>query len=180
MNHKHEPRFFLSLILFSAVCFCAGCAGDSQKKVASAYSDFYIIGENEKVALSEHKIVYKARIDTGATTCSLNAANIVEFVRDGKKWARFDLYNAKAKETITLEKPISRIASIKRHGTEDQRRVAVKLPIKLGPVEDVVEFTLTDRSKFEYPALIGRNFLSGNVLVDSNLSYTGGIPIRLD
>ena len=186
MKTKKLLSYCLLPALCITMCMYAGCSGSrnsgssvGKQKDNGRYADYYIIGENERVEISDRKITYKARIDTGATTCSIHATDIVEFVRDGKNWARFSLLDFKTGEKVTIEKPISRIASIKRHGAKDQRRVAVKMPIWLGPISDVVEFTLTDRSKFEYPALIGRNFLSGNVLVDTNLSYTGGIPVEM-
>ena len=40
------------------------------------------------------------------------------------------------------------------------------LNIKIGHLTLEREFTLTDRSAFDYPVLIGRNLLSGIAVVD--------------
>ncbi|MDX2501816.1 MAG: RimK/LysX family protein, partial [Deltaproteobacteria bacterium] len=42
----------------------------------------------------------------------------------------------------------------------------VKLKAVMGKVELLREFSLTDRSNFTYPVLIGRNFLQGEFIVD--------------
>ncbi len=172
------------VLLIALVLLVSGCnelfkGDDVHKKQSIKETDntTYIVGQTEKVALTQKKFVYKARIDTGATTCSANATDIVEFVRDGKKWVRFNMIDPKTKKKVQFEKRLSRTVPIKRHGAKDQIRKAVKLPIELGEIHDVVEFTLTDRSKFEYPILIGRNFLAGNAIVDCNRKYTGAIEV---
>ncbi len=173
------------IVLLSTLVFIvSGCnesfqnSGVQDKEtIKDTDNDTYIVGQVEKVTLTQKKFVYKARIDTGATTCSASATDIVEFIRDGKKWVRFNMINPKTNEKVQFEKRISRIVPIKRHGAKDQMRKAVKLPIELGEIHDVIEFTLTDRSKFEYPILIGRNFLAGNAIVDCNQKYTGAVAV---
>ena len=71
-----------------------------------------------------------------------------------------------------VEMPLEREAKIKRKGSQVQIRPVVKLGVCLAGVYEEVEFTLTDRSNFEYPVLIGRNFLAGKFLVDSSRSFT--------
>lgn len=61
----------------------------SQSSEAISPLDKRVIGSEELVLLDDLTEKYKARIDTGATTSSLNATNIVEFERDGTKWVRF-------------------------------------------------------------------------------------------
>jgi hypothetical protein len=48
----------------------------------------------------------------------------------------------------------------------------VKLKIMLGKVEMERQFTLTDRSQYIFPVLIGRNVLSGKYLVDVNRKFS--------
>lgn len=132
-----------------------------------------IIGEAEYVTILPLGLRQKARIDTGATTCSIHASSIKRFERDGEKWVRFELGPEQAEgESLEVERPIVRIASIKRHGTDDQTRPVVRLSFQLGPITDTIEFSLTDRSAFEFPILVGRNLLSGHALVDVSKRYT--------
>jgi len=136
-----------------------------------------IIGQAEYLTVFPQKYRYRARIDSGATTCSMSASDIEIFERDGKKWVRFSLPlpsdnpEEKLKKGEPQEYPITRVANIKRHGAEDQMRPAVKLKVQLGKFEGRIEFTLTDRSKYEYPVLIGRNLLDGNLLIDVSHSF---------
>lgn len=130
-----------------------------------------IIGAVEEVQLPDQKISLNARIDTGATTTSINAQNIKKFERDGKKWVKFEIHNEKGK-LASIEKPVSRMVNIKRHGAEDQIRYAVKLKLKLGKINIVSEVTLADRSKFTFPLLIGRSFLTDMAIVDVSKEFT--------
>jgi hypothetical protein len=171
------------LVLFICVLFFAtGCTNQTINQVdsVSLYDGIYIFGEAEKVTVVSADFTYDARLDTGATTTSIHAVNISDFTRDGKKWVRFSLVDPETQEKKQLERTLKRIASIKRHGTEDQKRPVVKLKLKMGPVEKVCEVSLTDRSQFEYPVLIGRNFLSGIGMVDVSRIYTNGKSIKED
>jgi hypothetical protein len=158
----------------------SGCQIMSSPKVSSGVdlaegTPLTIIGEAEYVTILPLGLKQKARIDTGATTCSIHASSIKRFERDGEKWVRFELGPEQdADERFEVERPIVRIASIKRHGAKDQTRPVVRLAFQLGPIADTIEFSLTDRSAFEFPILVGRNLLSGHALVDVNKRYTTG------
>ncbi len=131
-----------------------------------------IIGEVEPVTLVEAKMTLPARIDTGATTSSLDAADITRMERDGKPWVRFTVSDRKTKKTHTFEARIKRVVEIKRHGTDPQKRLSVNLKIKLGGKNITEEFTLADRSSFEYPILVGRNLLKNTFVVDVSKKNT--------
>jgi len=139
-------------------------------KVANI-DDKIIIGAVEKIELPTYKIIFNARIDTGATTTSINAQNIKKFERDGKKWVRFEINNKKGK-VITLEKPVNKMVRIKRHDADNQRRYVVELTLKLDQINFVSKVTLSDRSNFDYPLLIGRNVLTDIAIVDVSKEFT--------
>ncbi len=130
-----------------------------------------ILGNYEYVYIPSENLKLKAKIDTGATTTSLHATNIKAFERDGKKWVKFTLENEKG-ELINKALPISRIVYIKRHGAKNQKRYVVQMRINVANSSQLVDVTLTDRSKFSYPVLIGKNFLTGMVLVDVSKKFT--------
>jgi len=119
-----------------------------------------IIGAVELVKVVDVDATKKARIDTGATTTSIDAQNIVMFERDGKKWVKFTFAGKK------IEKKMVGIVSIKRHGAEDVKRPSIMIRLALGDTTRNVKVTLADRSKFTYPILIGRNFLKDMFIVD--------------
>lgn len=166
---------FLAISLTGCVSTKPGSAGENTE---TREEQMQVIGEAEFVTVLPQKLSYHARIDTGATTCSISAVNIERFERDGKKWVRFMLPSTDGKvdekngKRYRMEYPLVRDASIKRHGAEDQIRPTVKLLVRLGSVERRVDFTLTDRTKYTYPILVGRNLLEGNAVVDVSLEYT--------
>lgn len=137
-----------------------------QDREASVKTDLTVIGEVEPVTIVAPKLTMPARIDTGATTSSLDAQDIKKFERDGKPWVRFSVKDRKTGKISQLETPLARIVEIKRHGGEPQMRPVAKLKVKLGKTVLSSEFSLTDRSLFEYPILIGRNVLEGLFVVD--------------
>ncbi|PPK60794.1 hypothetical protein B0F89_11644 [Malaciobacter marinus] len=129
-----------------------------------------VIGTAEKVYIPSSDILLKAKIDTGATTTSIHALNIKEFERDGNKWIKFDLQD-KDGNLINKNLPLHRIVKIKRHGTKNQKRYVVQMKINLANISQLVEVSLTNRSKFTYPVLIGKNYLNGLFLVDVSKKY---------
>ncbi|MGL1932298.1 MAG: RimK/LysX family protein [Desulfotalea sp.] len=131
-----------------------------------------VIGEIEPVTIITTKSTFPARIDTGATTSSIDAQQIVRFERDGKNWVRFNVKNRTTSDVQKLESKISRIVEIKRHGADSQNRIVVKLKTKIGSKKLNAEYSLADRSSFKYPVLVGRNILEGNFLVDVSKKNT--------
>jgi len=139
-------------------------------RLTSGGEKLLIIGEAEYVTIKPVNIRYRARIDTGATTSSIHAIAIRKFEQDGKKWVRFTLVGP-AGEKVEMKRPLIRTIEVKRHGTEQQSRPVVSLKIAIGPIKKTTQFSLTDRSQFKYPVLIGRSFLKGTAIVDVNRSY---------
>lgn len=123
-----------------------------------------IIGAIENVRLVPPNIVLKARIDTGAKTTSIDAQNITPFERNGKEWVRFYLLVGEKKYDI--ERKVIKTILIKRHGEDSQRRYVVKMRIVIGDVSQLISVNLNDRESYQYPVLIGRNFLRDYFIVD--------------
>ncbi|MEJ2397812.1 MAG: RimK/LysX family protein [Gammaproteobacteria bacterium] len=130
-----------------------------------------LIGWVENVRVSPGDVTVKAKIDTGAKTSSLDCECITPFMRDGKQWLSFSVKNHQG-QIVQLEKPVVRIARIRRHFGQQQRRYVVKLGICLGTVYREAEVTLIDRSGFNYSLLVGRNFLKDDFLIDPSRTFT--------
>ena len=130
-----------------------------------------IAGGIETLYVTSMAMPFHARMDTGAETSSIDAQNIRPFERDGEKWVSFDITNRKNGETKHFEKPIKRKTNIIRTG-EKERRYVVLLDIKMGQDMINAEFTLNDRSKFDYQVLIGRNIINGRFIIDPTLENT--------
>ena len=117
-----------------------------------------IIGEVENVYLQPPGVILKARIDTGATTSSLNALNIQLFERDGEEWVRFDLPGPDDENATTLERPLVReVVIIQSDSHQGEERPVVEMELRIGTVVQMTEFTLSDRTHLEFPVLVGRN-----------------------
>ena len=130
-----------------------------------------IIGAVESVYIPPFEISFQARIDTGAATSSIDAKNIIPFERDGEKWVSFDIVNKKTAEKHHFEKPIVRKTNIVRT-IQEEKRYVVHFDVKMGEEIIDTEFTLNDRSKFEYQVLVGRNILNGRFIIDPSIENT--------
>jgi len=124
-----------------------------------------IIGGIEPIMIDDMENLFDARIDSGADTSSIDAKNIKFFERDGKPWVKFEVINRETGEYKLFKKPIARNVKIKKLSSYDRRKV-VLLDVKFGNLNLQREFTLTDRSKYEYQVLIGRNLINGIALID--------------
>ncbi len=133
--------------------------------------DKVIMGWVEKVRLYPGDLFVNAKLDTGATSSSLDCDCIAPFERHGKKWIRIELVDATGK-TFRFERQVLRTTKIKRHFGERQERFVIELGICLGDIFKEVEVNLANRSGFKYPMLIGRNFMAGSVIVDPAAKFT--------
>lgn len=132
-----------------------------------------IFGWAEPVVLVETGFELEAKLDTGADTSSLDAIDIRRFRRKGKSWVRFTVEGHGRDDEVRLERPLLRRVRIKRHDGDSQLRSVVSLTVCLGDHQRKVEFSLIDRSEFDYPVLLGRSALAGIAIVDpdeTNLS----------
>lgn len=138
-----------------------------------ANEDKLVLGEKEWIWLDIAQRNYRARVDTGATTSSINATEIQEFERDGKTWVRFTLADQETPDdTQTVETPVKRWVRIRQSSVKGTtRRPVIELRIQLGPLQDKTQFTLTDRSHMDYPVLLGRSFFKDIALVDVGRDY---------
>lgn len=130
-----------------------------------------VIGEVEPIYLLPMKSPFLSRIDTGATTSSLDAEDIKHFERDGQKWVAFSVVNRETNEKYSFEKPIVKGIRIKRIG-DNEHRTIVSMSVKMGGETFNADFTVAERKNFEYQTLIGRNILSGRAIVDVSISNT--------
>ena len=130
-----------------------------------------VVGWIEKVRIYPGNFVVHAKLDSGAEYSSLDAANLTEFDRDGKPWVRFDLTERDGQK-ITMERPLLRQATIKRHYLKSQQRPVIKLGVCLGKLYQETEVNLVNRTGFQYRMLIGRKFMDGAVIIDPSAKYT--------
>lgn len=119
-----------------------------------------VVGAVEPVRIVEADLVFRARIDTGAGSSSLDAREIA--VEDGR--VRFVLED-EAGQRRMLSAPLADHALVRGALGSDQRpRIALQL--ELGGVRKRVLVSLRDRSRMQYKMLVGRDFLAGDFVVD--------------
>lgn len=137
-----------------------------------------IIGAIAKITEANSGIEFLARVDTGATSCSIHVEKLEiedespkRLENVGKK-ARFLLKGADGESKWVETKVVAAVrvkSSALKNGDFD-RRYKVRLPLQWKDFRKEVRVTLNDRAEMAYPLLIGRNFLRGDFLVDVALS----------
>ena len=135
-----------------------------------------VIGWNEYVALPEWGIsALRAKIDTGARSSALHVENIVERPRG---CVRFDviLSRKKGARRVQIEARIVRRGRVRSSTGEYGTRIFVKTKVRIGPIERDIEFSLVDRERMIYRALIGRSALGGQFLIDVGRECLHGKP----
>ncbi|MBL7867338.1 30S ribosomal protein S6--L-glutamate ligase [Flavobacterium lindanitolerans] len=138
-----------------------------------------ILGSEEWCSFPELGIpLIKARVDSGAKTSALHAVNIAPFVRDGESWVKFDINpiqnNLKTIihcEALLVDKRIVKSSS----GFREQRYV-IRTTLDFGEHKWSIEMTLTNRDSMGFRMLLGREAMSGRVLVDPEQKYLLGQP----
>lgn len=153
---------------------CDANGVDTSQKTQSTLTDTRtILGGLENVYLDPPGLEFSARIDTGARTSSLNAIDIVEFERDGKPFVKFNVIHPQTGEMVELTRRLRRYIRVKERGDrESQRRPVVRMRVILADINEQIDFTLENRSKFRHQVLIGRNLLRDLAIVDVSKSFT--------
>jgi hypothetical protein len=121
--------------------------------------DKMIVGEVEDVILLPWGIKLPARIDTGASTSSLDARDLkVEGgIADFKLSQKYG--------GLQLRLPIVDWLTIRSSEASEQRPI-VEVEFCIGSKRVRTRVNLNDRSTVRYPVLIGRNALKENFVVD--------------
>jgi ribosomal protein S6--L-glutamate ligase len=136
-----------------------------------------IVGSEEWCAFPELGIpAIKARVDSGAKTSSLHAFNIQKFKRGGKSWVSFEVHPLQNNgntvihcKSLVVDKRVVKSSS----GIPETRHV-ISTPIIVDGETWEVELTLTNRDSMGYRMLLGREAMSGRILVDPSISFSLG------
>ena len=131
-----------------------------------------IVGAVEWAKIQPAGLWLESRIDTGADTTSIHAEDIQLVEKDGKRYVRFVLVDAATGSTHQQELRLRRRVLIKQSGGADERRYVVRMWVMVGAIRSKIDVNLSDRTDFEYPLLIGRNFLMDNMIVDVSRHHT--------
>ncbi len=146
--------------------FAGLACGAALGTVPGTMAEPRVAGWIERIRLGEEGIIVNAKLDTGALTSSLHAADVRWFKRDGEDWVAFDV-TEEGGRTVRFERKVVRISRIKRQGQDSEKRPTVLMAVCLGGVQAVTEVNLADRTGFTYELLVGRRFLADRFIVDS-------------
>lgn len=132
-----------------------------------------LIGATTTVTEISSGLPFSARVDTGATTCSIHceAVEIKNADADPKKNVgkpiRFLVKNKEGKTKWVESKIVDHVTV--RTAAQDDERYKVHLKFRWEDVVKRVAVTLDDRQNMQYPLLLGRNFLRDDFLVNVGL-----------
>ena len=146
-------------------------------------SDLVTVGWQEWLAFPGMGLpAVRAKIDTGARTSALHARRIEHLERDGEPLVRFEvnpLFRGRRLK-VMCEAPVVDEREVTSSSGHAELRIVVEAMLRLGLATDApewpVELTLTDRRGMRFPMLLGREAMSGRVLVDSGASFKLGRP----
>ena len=136
-----------------------------------------ILGSEEWCTLPELGIPsIKARVDSGAKTSALHAKNIAPFIKDGQNWVKFDInpIQNNVKTIIHCEAPLVDKRVVKSSSGFREQRYVIQTSLEIGNSKWVIEMTLTNRDSMGFRMLLGREAMSGRVLVDPEQQYLLG------
>lgn len=167
MNLKIKSLPVLAALLSTIWCQDTAVGKQSVDEVR----DLQILGWVENVYLVEPGFEVKAKLDTGAQTSSLDARIIKKFRQYGKRWVRFAVDNPETGEEVVLVRERQRTIGIVQHEGENDVRPTVLIEACIAGIERKIEVSLTDRSSFTYPLLLGRRSLEHIAIVHPGESF---------
>lgn len=162
----------LCTLLFISWSLLAGNAMASHEKI--------IYGYIEKATLTAQDLTLSAKLDTGAKSASLNATHITEIEVDGKPYLSFTVPSKEGDVNFKCEY-VGKVKIKVRSGEaranpllqESIKRPVVLMRIKLGEQDETIRVNLTNRKRFIYPLLLGREaIIAFNGVIDPSLRYT--------
>lgn len=138
-----------------------------------------IVGSEEWCSLPSIGIpTIKARVDSGAKTSALHAINIKTYTKDNQEWVKFDVnpIQNNAKALIHCDAKLIDQRIVKSSSGFREKRYVIQTQVSLGGKTWEIEVTLTNRDSMGYRMLLGREAMSGRVMVDPEQKFVLGQP----
>jgi hypothetical protein len=170
---RSRSRWMRHAVLATLACIGSIALADGQDTSKPEKPRARLIGATTLVTEVTTGLPLPARVDTGATSCSIHceAFEIKDAHPDPKenigKPVRFLLKN-KDGEDLWVESKIVDHVTV-RTAERDDERYKVRLQLRWEDVEKKVVATLNDRQRMKYPMLLGRNFLRDDFLVNVSM-----------
>ncbi len=155
-------QILVTLVVTSALVFLVQIAQSAEPQT---------VGLIENVRVDPGGLIFRAKLDTGADHCSINAQNVHRFKRQGERLVRFQIVNDEGR-SVTIERRLVRVAKIKRPTGERHKRPVVMLAVCLGSLYREVQVNLVDRTQFRNKLILGRSFMKDALLVNPAVKHT--------
>jgi hypothetical protein len=136
-------------------------------------ADVITLGWRERLSLPGLGIaMLKAKLDTGARSCSLHVDSLDVFERDAATWLRFGVCTGRSRlHPRQCEAPALDRRVVTDTGGRRTERWFIRSEIQLAGHRFLAEISLSDRQHMLFPMLLGRTALQGRFLVDPAQSY---------
>ena len=136
--------------------------------------DLNVIGSEEWCVFGTLGIpAIKARVDSGAKTSSIQAANAKVVGRGGQEYVKFEINPIQDNRSINIQceaKLVDRRTVRSSSGIAEERFV-IKTPVTIGADTFDIELTLANRDTMEFRMLLGREALNGRYMVNPADSF---------
>lgn len=139
-----------------------------------------IYGYVEKISFPDKNLILSAKLDTGAKSASLHAINITEINVKGVPYLRFTvptktgdyIFECEYKGRVKIKVRAGENGStLLPH--EPIKRPVVLVKVQLGDQERTIKVNLTNRKRFLYPLLLGRDaIIAFNGAIDPARTFT--------
>lgn len=162
------------VVIFLCLVSAAGCSLQKTQATSSVEQETQTVGWIEKATIAGVEEEVKVKLDTGATTTSINAEILEEPDKESESGGmiKFRFTNGEGTKEV-FELPIVRWAQIESRDGPDIRRPVVRMKMCVAGRWIDEEVNLADRDNFNYPVLIGRNMLKqAGLVVDSSKTFT--------
>lgn len=163
------------VVMFIGLLSAAGCSQPKTQAVSLARSpQTQTVGWIEKAKIAGVEKEIKAKLDTGATTTSINA-EILEKPDEDSESGGMIKFRFTARDGIKqdFELPLVRWVRIESRTANYIRRPVVRMRLCVAGQWIEEEVNLAGREDFNYPVLIGRNMLQkGGLVVDSSKTFS--------
>lgn len=140
-------------------------------------SPFIIVGWKEWVSMPDIMLAaVKAKIDSGAATSSLHAFNIKYVTIKGIRHVRYNLHplQKSKKYSRSCLSVLHDMRLVKSSNGISKKRPVIKTLLNIANFSWEIELNLTNRDTMGMRMLLGREALSGKILINSGHKFLHG------
>ena len=155
------------LLILGSQCYLANAMAGQPSAIEIEQK--VTLGWLQSIRLLPETMRLTAKLDTGAKGSAIHAVDIVAYSKNGQEYVDFSIPVEKKSGNITLQYslPVIKQSKIKQHDRDNpDTRFVVELKFCIGGGLYSAPFSLDDREKFNYPVLLGREFLQNYFVVD--------------